>query len=436
MKNASTMDTTLKERLQGKSVLIWGARIVGIGLQRACRKDGIEVVGFIDSDPALRGRSINGCYVFAPDQRESIKDLCIGREVTVVLAVSIKEDEVRLQLSSLLGDGSGLDVISYKSYSNMYYTIDISGACNLKCMSCAHSIEDHDTPLGLMSIENVKAVLAKMKVESPSATHASLYSWGEPLIHPQIDQIINLFHEEGMAVGVSTNLSHEDFGKILKTLRASPDYLKISLSGYYPEAYDNTHQGGDITLVKSNLYRLRYYLDKLRLDTLVDVNYHLYKDNCGDNLSMMRSLTNELGFALSTVHALVMPLERVINKLEGNPDIQTLKLEENMLVGIEEGIRASESVELSNGCPFMENQMNINADLTVPVCCLVFNRDHVVAENYLESSIDEIQESKHRADICKKCMSLNLPQYNMGFNKEAWERIAGAKEVKDVGMQA
>ena len=83
--------------------------------------------------------------------------------------------------------------------------------------------------------------------------------------------------------------------KIDIVAKCEPDYLKISLSGYYPEAYNNTHQGGDITLVKSNLYRLKYMLDKHNSNTLVDINYHLYKDNNGKNLKKMTELAEELG---------------------------------------------------------------------------------------------------------------------------------------------
>ena len=157
-----------------------------------------------------------------------------------------------------------------------------------------------------MSLENVKKTISKIKKEAPNCTNVSLYSWGEPLIHPQIGEIIDLFHDAGMAVGISTNLSHVNFNNIEKAIRAEPDYIKISISGYYPKAYNNTHQGGDISLVKSNLYKLEYTMRKYQINSLVDINYHLYKDNCGINLSKIKELAKELGFILSTVHALVM----------------------------------------------------------------------------------------------------------------------------------
>ena len=189
-------------------------------------------------------------------------------------------------------------------------------------------------------------------------------------------------------------------------------------------------KAGDITLVKSNLYKLRYFIDKYKLNTHVDINYHLYRDNNGKNLEKMQSLAKELNFGLSTVHALVMPLEG-FNHCDGAPDSQTSSLSENLLVTIDEGIEASSKAPLSEGvCPFRENQLNINADLTVPVCCLVFNRNHVVSSNYLDTSIDEINLNKSNSEVCNKCMKLRLPEYNMGFNKEGWREYAMQKLVQ------
>ena len=36
-------------------------------------------------------------------------------------------------------------------------------------------------------------------------------------------------------------------------------------------------------------------------------------------------------------------------------------------------------------------------------------------------------------EICKKCMNLKLPEYNMGFNKKGWEHYAKQKTITDIG---
>jgi hypothetical protein len=239
-----------------------------------------------------------------------------------------------------------------------------------------------------------------------------------------------------VAVALSSNLSIKFGDRIEKIIKSNPDYLKVSLSGFYPNAYNNTHAGGDINLVKKNLVLIRELIDKYKAKTLVDINYHLYKDNSGENLKQMEDFSNKLGFVISKTYALVMPLERVISHLEDNSDSQTKQLQNNLLVTIDEGINASSKISLpKNTCPFRENQININSDLTVPVCCTVWERNgNIVAQNFLKTNINEINLNKKKIDLCNKCMSLRLPEYNMGFNKNGWENYAKEKKITDQGF--
>ena len=85
------------------------------------------------------------------------------------------------------------------------------------------------------------------------------------------------------------NLSIKFNDRIEKIIKANPDYLKVSLSGFYPKAYNSTHTGGDINLVKNNLVLIRKLIDEYKADTLIDINYHLYKDNSGENLKQMEN---------------------------------------------------------------------------------------------------------------------------------------------------
>jgi hypothetical protein len=247
--------------------------------------------------------------------------------------------------------------------------------------------------------------------------------------------MIDYLHDRGIAVAISSNFSIKSTEQIEKVIKSAPDYLKISISGFYPEAYNDTHTGGDIRLVKSNLYRIRYLIDKLKVSTLVDVNYHLYNNNCGNNLKKMKELCNELDFSLSTVYSLVMPLERVIQHCDGYTTDEVKLLNSKLLVEIDEGMKASKPDNKDNiNCPFRENQVNVNWDLSVPVCCTVYNRnpDTIVAQNYLNTSLKDINKNKKDVNICSKCIRLGLPEYNMGFNRKNWEKIAKSKECKDL----
>jgi len=428
-----TDKSSILKAIWGKSVLIWGARMTGLGALRVLLGEGIKVIGFIDSDLAFSGKHVRGLPVIDPSGLQ--KFLSGVRNPAILIAVSLKEDEILSQLKKM--DVTKVPLYSFQDEKSPYYTIDILSSCNLKCASCPHSIENHDVPKGSMTLQSFKKVFDKIILETPSISHISLYSWGEPLLHPYIDEIVDYIHAKNVAVALSSNLSIRFDERIERLISKNPDYLKVSVSGYYPTAYNNTHAGGDINLVKSNLYRLRYLLDKYHANTLVDINYHLYRDNTGINLDKFRELAVELGFIISETYSLIMPLERVMSHCEGNPDFQTISLEENLLVTIDEGIFASKQQRLpKNSCPFRENQININADLSVPVCCTVFERgENIVAENFLTISLEDINSKKSTVITCKKCMDLALPEYNMGLNKPAWTKFAGQKTLFDTGMK-
>lgn len=417
--------------LSDKKVLIWGARMTGLGALRQLHSRGIETFGFVDSDPAFSGQQVANLPLFNPSQ---IPELAVKNPTLVVLiAVSIKEEEIRIQLNNF--GAKNVPIYSFRDDESPYYTVDILSSCNLKCASCPHSIEDSVTPKGSMTLETFKQVFGKIIKDSPDISHLSLYSWGEPLLHPKIHEIVDYVHGKNVSVALSSNLSIKFDQRLDQLISSSPEYLKISVSGYYPSAYNNTHQGGDINLVKSNLYRLRYAIDKYKSSTLVDINYHLYRDNAGENLNKFEDLARELGFILSKTYALIMPLERVVNYLDGRPDFQTINLKDNLLVDIAEGIEASSNNPLTpNSCPFRENQVNINADLSVPVCCTVFDRpETTVSTNYLESTPEGIKEAKAKVSLCARCMKAHLPEYNMGLNKAGWDKIANRKKIVDRG---
>ena len=411
-------------------LIIWGARMTGLGAVRFLRHHGKNAVCFIDSDPAFENKTVSGLPVYNPSevkQKIKINDW----NPLIIIAVALKEVEI---ISALRKNGMDrYETFSFQSDDAPYFTVDLLGSCNLACGSCPHSILNHGVPKGSMTFETVKKVIDKIKKDSPDTTHISCYSWGEPLLHPKVSEIVNYVHQNGMAVALSSNLSLNFEQRIEKLVKAEPEYLKVSVSGYYPDAYNATHQGGDINLVKSNLYRIRHYMDKYKSNILVDINYHLYRDNNGKNLEMFKILAEELGFLLSTTFALVMPLERVINYLDGKPDIQTRLLQKNLLVDIDEAIGvSSEGIEKSTSCPFRENQINVNADLTVPVCCTVFERGkNVVSQNFLSSTLQEIENNKKNVKLCEKCMNNRLPEYNMGFNQEKWASVADTKSSSE-----
>ena len=129
---------------------------------------------------------------------KELKNILNEREdVVILVAVALKEEEILNQLNKL--NIPEIPVLSFHDENAPYYTVDILGSCNLKCASCPHSIVETDVPKGSMNLDVFKKVFDKIIKDTPSISHINLYSWGEPLLHPYIDKIIDYVHEHNVA---------------------------------------------------------------------------------------------------------------------------------------------------------------------------------------------------------------------------------------------
>jgi len=417
MKNAAQ---NLLTTIAGRPVLVWGARMTGIGFLRFAKTHGVNVVGFVDSDAALAGWTISGLPIDLPDVIPSLKKK--HQDLVVLVAVSIKEDEIAAALKEFgMPDG---DIIRYSGFCGAFFTIDVAGTCNLRCPSCAYTVDGIKNPMGLMPFDDFQRIMEKVVDETDLVSHVCLYSWGEPLLHPELGLFIEHLHSLGIAAAVSTHLSIPSQERIEKMIKADPDFLKISVSGFYPGAYNTTHTGGDIELVKSNLRLVRILIDKYQSSMFVDVNYHMYRNNIGEDLEKMKELCAELGFIFSPCYANVTPVERLIDYAEGRPDAAMRTLEDLLLVGVDKGLEIAAPYN-NQPCRFRTNQVNINWDRSVSLCCVCFERKtSTICDDFLAESLAEITQKKENHPMCKKCMPHAIPPYLLGVNQKEWEKEA------------
>lgn len=113
-----------------------------------------------------------------------------------------------------------------KQFAKIY--TEITNVCNLDCSFC------HGTsrPSGFISLEDF-AVYAK-KI-APYTDHVYLHVMGEPLLHPQLGEIIDISAHEGLKVSITTN------GTLIKDrlpllLKKTDKLYKISISLHSFEA--------------------------------------------------------------------------------------------------------------------------------------------------------------------------------------------------------
>ena len=290
--------------------------------------------------------------------------------------------------------------------SHYVYAIDIVGGCNLRCPTCPVA-NSGPMPKGLMSLNLYDMILKKICQESPDANpDIWLFNWTEPMLHPEIDQFIELTHAYGLTSFISTNLNIGD--RIEKIMRAQPNRLKVSLSSLKQETYSKTHARGNITQVIDNLYELAKYRDLYESKTKIWIGHHLYK-NTLDEQEEIKSLAQCLGFSYAPSPAILAPIEAVMKMMRGQVSDEIRDLRPQFLYDPLQ-IREEMSRKRSGrkDCELRFNMMAIQHDGLVNLCCATTQTLSQSGVYFLEHSHREIEQMKYQSAFCKQCIAANL----------------------------
>jgi pyruvate-formate lyase-activating enzyme len=287
--------------------------------------------------------------------------------------------------------------------SNYVYAIDIVGGCNLRCPTCP--VSNQTLPKGLMTIETYRKILSKIQKESPDKkADIWLFSWTEPLLHPQVDEFIKTAHEFGMTSFLSTNLNMGE--RIKSVMSANPTKLKISLSSLQQEIYSKTHARGNIESVVKNLHELAKWRDFYKSKTQIWIGHHLYK-NTIDEQDKIKALADSLGFGYSPSVAIVAPIERVMKMKNDSDNVDGLR---DLLLYNPLDLQKENSKKRSGNkdCELRFNMTTINHEGLVNLCCATTQTISNKPISFLDYSHEELEDMKYKNSFCKKCMNVNL----------------------------
>jgi pyruvate-formate lyase-activating enzyme len=126
--------------------------------------------------------------------------------------------------------------------------------CNYRCLKCQYRspmLTDSQTFGPPMTVERFKVILEKCKGYKRLASISPTIS-GEPLLHPEIVEMVRLIKDAGYVCGFATNASllSEELGK--KLLDAGVDSLAFSVDSVNPATYRKL-QGGALEDVEKNV---------------------------------------------------------------------------------------------------------------------------------------------------------------------------------------
>lgn len=413
---------SLWKTISKRNVYLWGGGHQGRGMCRILERRGVHLSGFLDINPKLQGCEVSGYQIFSPEKilGEGAGKNDELRPFVIIASFFFQEDIMRHCRTFGLHDG--IDFISYKELKPYDYAIDISGACNLRCISCPRaSRHDRHPPAGFMTTSTFEQVLDKILREDPLVGNIQLYQWGEPLLNPQLPAILKIAHSRGVSCAVSSNLNvNRDLAPVIEE---GPDWFRISVSGVGKE-YEQTHTGASWPKLLANMESLANLRASHKPDMKTEVYYHLYLHNQTQSLDEMRALCARLGFDFHPVWAYLISLDDVLEYLEGGHlSSEAQKATEMLALSLDRGMELARS-ERDKEC-LVDRCIHINWNLEVSNCMMFFYpQDNIAAVNFLETTLDEIQAVRLSSSLCRRCRAQALHRYCSVYTTEQVKAVS------------
>lgn len=268
-----------------------------------------------------------------------------------------------------------------KKYKKIY--VEITNRCNLSCSFCSKV----EKPLRNMSIDEFKCIIEKIKDYTDTIY---LHVKGEPLVHPNVIDFLNIADEYNIKVNLTTNGTL--FPNLVDKLKECKSLKKINFSlhsennkeNYLEEIFSSVEKLQDVTII----YRL-WTLNNGELD-----------EKSTDTVNKIVSYYN-----LST---------EIVDKIKKENNV---KIKDRIFVDKDNEFEWP-SITNHNSCGFcyaLKTHIAILVDGTVVPCCLDSNGLIDLGNIYNESLEDIInsdryqtlkksfQDRKPSENLCKSC---------------------------------
>ena len=132
--------------------------------------------------------------------------------------------------------------------------IEVTNACGMDCIMCPR--KHMKRKVGFIDLGLFENIVKQMKQNSGIVLH----HFGDPLLHPKMDDLIKICHKYGIKASFSTNPSSLTKENVKKILDVGLDHLHISLDGATKETYEKIRRGrADYDIALKNI---EYFLEE------------------------------------------------------------------------------------------------------------------------------------------------------------------------------
>ncbi len=190
--------------------------------------------------------------------------------------------------------------------------VEPTSACNLACRACVRS--SWDEPTGMMEMATYHRLVDGLRAV-PSLRAMAFWGFGEPLLHPQILEMLALAKTLGARTELVTNGLLLDKAMAEGLLAVGLDTLVVSVDGTTPEAYADARSGASLRLVQENLSALRRLpIERPDGRPEIGLEFVLMRRNVGE-LPRLPRLAQEMGASFVVVTNLLPYTEELKDEI-------------------------------------------------------------------------------------------------------------------------
>jgi radical SAM protein with 4Fe4S-binding SPASM domain len=171
-----------------------------------------------------------------------------------LMPVHVHHMPLKKRLNLLL---TGANLIHRRAHAwsrpiNMH--IELTNYCDLRCRVCPSGTGRLDRQPAAMDPALFERVMSEV---GPYLLTASLWGWGEPLLHPQLADILRIARNRGVTTFLSTNGQALGDETVLRALASyPPTYLLVCLDGMTDETNSAFRVGAKLAPALSGVKRL------------------------------------------------------------------------------------------------------------------------------------------------------------------------------------
>jgi radical SAM protein with 4Fe4S-binding SPASM domain len=131
--------------------------------------------------------------------------------------------------------------------------VEVTGSCNLACEMCLVRYRPKlGRREGAMSFATFKSIVDEL----PALEKITLQGLGEPLLAPDLFEMIEYAAARGVRMGFNTNGTFLSRERVERLVNAGLDWLHVSVDGATAETYESIRHGSSFERVRKNVIGL------------------------------------------------------------------------------------------------------------------------------------------------------------------------------------